>query len=251
MHAGGVAVTTGGMTNSRRRTDALRPVSIRPFPTSAAGSVLIEQGQTRVLCTASIASELPRWLQGKGGQPPEQGWVTAEYAMLPGSTSDRKSRGSDSRGTEIQRLIGRSLRAAVDLKKMPGVMITCDCDVVNADGGTRTASITGAWVALCQAVAHARRAGLLAADPLLGPVAAVSVGIVAGRPALDLDYASDVGAEVDMNVVMNHRGRFIEVQGTGEHGSFSRDELDTLLALADKGIRQLIRHQRRVLRQLQ
>jgi ribonuclease PH len=170
--------------------------------------------------------------------------VTAEYNMMPGSTPDRKRRGPDSRGTEIQRLIGRVLRASVDLDKMPGVAITCDCDVVVADGGTRTASITGAWVALSQAIGHAKKEGLIKGEPRLGPVAAVSVGMIDGKPTLDLDYPLDVRAEVDMNVAMNHRGDFIEVQGTGEKGTFSRGELDALLDLAGKGIKKLIKVQR-------
>ncbi len=234
------------MKKNRKRTD-LRSVTIEPFETHAAGSVMIRQGGTHVLCTASIAEEVPRWLQGKNGQPPTKGWVTAEYSMLPGSTMGRKRRGPDSRGTEIQRLIGRVLRAAVDLNKMPGLAITCDCDVLQADGGTRTASITGAFVALSQAIAHARETGMIKSNPILGPVAAVSVGVIDGQPTLDLDYELDVRAEVDMNVAMNHRGQFIEVQGTGEQGTFSREELDQLLELATKGIRKLVRLQRAVL----
>jgi len=209
---------------------------------------MIEQGNTRVLCTASIADEVPKWLMGKSGAPPEKGWVTAEYAMLPGSTQQRKRRGTDGRGTEIQRLIARTLRAAVDLKKMPGLMITCDCDVISADGGTRTASITGAYVALAKAVAYARKQKLITGNPIIGPVAAVSVGIIDGRAYLDLDYPLDVRAEVDMNVAMNHKGHYIEVQGTAEHGTYDKKQLDTLLGLADKGIRKLIRLQRAALK---
>lgn len=231
---------------TRRRPNELRPTKIQRYPTAAAGGVMITQGTTRVLCTASIAQDLPRWMQGASGSN-ARGWVTAEYAMLPGSTPDRKRRGSDSRGTEIQRLIGRCLRAAVDLEKMPGLMVTCDCDVLVADGGTRTASITGAFVALAQAIGQARRTGLIKKNPIRGPVAAVSVGIVEGRHWLDLDYALDVNAHVDMNVAMDHRGRYIEVQGTAEGAAFSRDELDRLLELAGAGIRKLIRLQRRVL----
>ncbi len=231
-----------------RRRDQLRPVTIRPFPAAAPGSVMIEQGQTRVLCTASVSAEPPRWIPTDEQGNPRHGWVTAEYAMLPGSTPDRKRRGPDSRGTEIQRLIGRTLRAAVDLEKMPGVAITCDCDVVVADGGTRTASITGAFVALAMAVRWARQQGRIARDPILGPVAAVSAGIIDGQPHLDLDYELDVRAEVDLNVAMNHRGRFVEVQGTGEAGVFSRAQLDAMLDLAGKGIRRLIRIQRDALR---
>ncbi len=211
---------------------------------------MITQGQTRVLCTASIAEEVPRWLMDPQTGEPTRGWVTAEYAMLPGSTPDRQRRGSNSRATEIRRLIGRTLRAAVDLEKMPGIAITCDCDVIVADGGTRTASITGAYVALAQAIQAARETGSIASDPIIGPVAAVSVGIVDGQPCLDLDYPLDSCADVDMNVAMNHRKEFIEIQGTGEQATFSRDQLDSLLNLADKGIRKLIQKQRAALRDL-
>ena len=197
-----------------------------------------------ILCTASIASEPPRWIKRDENGDPVHGWVSAEYAMLPGSTPDRKRRGTDGRSTEIQRLIGRVLRAAVDMDKMPGLSITCDCDVLSADGGTRTAAITGAWVALAQAIAKARADGRITTQPLLGPVAAVSVGVIDGEAYLDLDYPLDVRAEVDMNVAMNHKGDFIEVQGTGEKGTFSRDELDTLLDLAGKGIKKLMTLQR-------
>ncbi len=229
-----------------RRADQLRPVTLeRHYPTAAAGSVLMTMGQTRVLCTASISTDLPPWL---ASADPPRGWVTAEYNMLPGSTPDRQRRGPNSRATEIQRLIGRSLRAAVDLTKLPGVQITCDCDVLYADGGTRTASITGAYVALVDAVGAARRDGLIAADPIVGPVAAVSVGVVDGKVHLDLDYPLDVRADVDMNVVMNHRKQFVEVQGTGEAGVFDRAQLDRMLDLAGRGVRQLIRIQREVLR---
>ncbi|MFI4861011.1 MAG: ribonuclease PH [Phycisphaerales bacterium JB063] len=232
---------------SKRRSNQLRPTTIKPFQTNAPGSVVIAMGNTRVLCTASIASEPPRWIKRDDAGNPVHGWVSAEYAMLPGSTHDRKRRGSDGRSTEIQRLIGRVLRAAVDLDKMPGLSITCDCDVLSAEGGTRTAAITGAWVALSQAIAHARKEKRITTQPLLGPVAAVSVGVIDGKPYLDLDYPLDVRAEVDMNVAMNHKGRFIEVQGTGEQGTFSREELDTLLDLAGKGIKKLMTIQRAAL----
>ncbi|HEX7010531.1 MAG TPA: ribonuclease PH [Phycisphaeraceae bacterium] len=235
------------MTLSRRRTQ-LRPVTLEPFVTAAPGSVLITQGGTRVLCTASIARDTPAWLIDPATGQAARGWVTAEYAMLPGSTRDRKRRGADGRSTEIQRFIGRALRAAVDLTKMPGVTITCDCDVLCADGGTRTAAITGAFVALAQAIRAARKQGLIQRDPILGPVAAVSVGLVDSRLHLDLDYALDARAQVDMNVVMNHRGRFIEVQGAGEQGTFSHQELQAMLKLAGQGIRKLMRLQRQVLR---
>ncbi len=231
-----------------RSADQLRPVSFKAAPAAAPGRVLISQGCTQVLCTASVSLDLPPYLKPKPGEKPTQGWVTAEYSMLPGSTPDRKKRGPDSRGTEIQRLIGRALRASVNLKKMPGVSITCDCDVLVADGGTRTASITGGFVALARAIAWARKQGMIERDPILGPVAAVSVGIVDGRPVLDLDYALDVRAEVDMNVAMNHKGELVEVQGTAERGTFARRDLDRLLDLAGKGIRQLIGVQREVLR---
>ncbi len=230
-----------------RRTNPLRPLKItRGYKTAAAGSVLIEAGNTRVLCTASVCTNPPAWLEKAD---PPRGWVTAEYNMLPGSTPDRQKRGPNSRATEIQRLIGRSLRAAVDLEKMPGIQITCDCDVLCADGGTRTVSITGAYVALADALTQARRDKLITANPLIGPVAAVSVGIVDGRVVLDLDYQLDVNAEVDMNVVMNHRGQYIEVQGTGEKGTFDQDQLDQLLTLARSGIRKLIAAQKKALRQ--
>ncbi len=240
----------GGMQNQERAVDALRAVSIEPFPTAAAGSVLISMGQTRVLCTASIDDKPPPWLP-RNAQTGlfERGWVTAEYAMLPGSTAQRKQRKTDGRATEIQRLIGRSLRAAVDLSKMPGVSIACDCDVVYADGGTRTAAITGAYVALVQAVRVAQARGQIVGDPLLPAVAAVSVGVVDGVATLDLDYPLDVRAEVDMNVVMNAEGKFIEVQGTGEQGVFDRSQLNELLDLAGQGIERLLDVQRGALKQ--
>jgi ribonuclease PH len=235
----------------RRSTQQIRPVTIvRHYATAAPGSVLIEMGRTRVLCTASVSPETPPWLLDVATSEPAKGWVTAEYAMLPGSTPDRKRRGADSRGTEIQRLIGRSLRAAVDLRKMAGITITCDCDVLCADGGTRTAAITGAYVALADAMAHCLRQKWIPRSALIGPVAAVSVGIVEGRPVLDLDYALDVRAQVDLNVVMNHRGQLVEVQGTAEQEPFDRRQLNKLLDLAGRGIRQLIRHQRRALRHI-
>lgn len=232
----------------QRRATELRNVSIEPVATAAAGGVVIQQGDTRVLCTASVERDVPRWLIDKATGQATKGWVTAEYSMLPGSTPDRQRRGPTSRGTEIQRLIGRSLRAAVDLEKMPGVAITCDCDVLVADGGTRTAAITGAFVALSMAIAQARRSGLIERDPIIGPVAAVSVGICDGQVHLDLDYPLDVRAEVDLNVAMNHKGDFVEVQGTGEHGTFKREQLDAMLDLAEQGIRKLMREQRRALK---
>ncbi len=233
--------------SSARKPGALRPTTIEPYPTAAPGSVVITMGQTRVLCTASVASEPPKWLPRDDTGAFTRGWVTAEYAMLPGSTPDRKRRGADGRSTEIQRLIARALRAAVDLEKMPGVLITCDCDVLHADGGTRTAAITGGYVALVRAIAAARRNGLIRRNPLLAPVAAVSVGIVDGRPHLDLDYPLDSRAEVDMNVVMTGKGKYVEVQGTGEAGVFDRAQLDALLDLAHKGVRRLMKVQRQAL----
>jgi ribonuclease PH len=235
---------------STRKPDQLRPVSISPFPTAAAGSVVITQGNTRVLCTASVEAELPRWLMVDPVKQPNvkpKGWVTAEYTMHPASTQQRKKRGPDGRATEIQRLIGRALRAGVDLEKMPGVMITVDCDVLYADGGTRTASITGGYVALAMAIRSLMGSGKIEKSPLLSPIAAVSVGIIDGEPVLDLDYPLDVRAEVDMNVVMNGKGQYIEVQGTGEHGTFSKAQLDSLLGLADKGIKKLIQTQKKAL----
>jgi len=232
----------------KRRRNELRKVRIEKYPSGAPGSVMMTAGHTRVLCTASVSTDLPRWLAGKGDKPPTQGWVTAEYSMLPGSTPQRKRRGTDSRGTEIQRLIARSLRAAVDLKKMPGVIITCDCDVIVADGGTRTAAITGAYVALVKAIRWAKKQQIITGKPMLGTVAAVSVGIIEGQSYLDLDYELDVKADVDMNVVANHRGEFVEVQGTAEQRAFSRQQLDELLDLASKGIRKLVRVQRQALR---
>jgi ribonuclease PH len=230
-----------------RATDALRPVRFtRSFTRYAEGSVLVEFGHTRVLCTASIEEGVPGFLRGKG-----QGWVTAEYGMLPRATHTRGAReaakGKQSgRTQEIQRLIGRSLRAALDLNALGERTVTLDCDVLQADGGTRTASITGAWVALADACGRlVREKGVT--DPLHGQVAAISVGIVAGRPVLDLDYVEDSTAETDMNVVMNSGGGFIEVQGTAEGHAMRRDELDALLALAQKGTAELFVAQRAAL----
>jgi ribonuclease PH len=223
-----------------RGADVLRPVRFtRRFTCHAEGSVLVEFGDTRVLCTASIDEGVPPFLRGKG-----QGWVTAEYGMLPRATHTRSpreaARGKQSgRTQEIQRLIGRSLRAAVDLAGLGERTLTIDCDVLQADGGTRTASITGAFVAMAAACESLRARGLLADSPLHGQVAAVSVGIVRGVPMLDLDYGEDSEAETDMNVVMNNGGAFIEVQGTAEGHAFRRHELDALLNLAASGIGEL------------
>jgi ribonuclease PH len=215
----------------------------------AAGSVLVEFGGTRVLCAASASEGVPRWRKGSG-----LGWVTAEYSMLPAATHTRSDRESvkgriGGRTHEISRLIGRSLRAAVDVKALGENTIVLDCDVLQADGGTRTAAITGAYVALADAVAHLRTTGALSssAQPLTGSVAAVSVGIVDGVPRLDLPYVEDVRAETDMNVVMTGHGRFVEVQGTAEGAAFARSELDALLALAEKGCADLTRLQQEAL----
>ena len=237
-------------TKKKRRANALREVKISKFPAAAPGSLMIEMGETKVICTASVASNPPKWLPRDEEGNFVKGWVSSEYNMMPGSTPERKRRGPDSRGTEIQRLIGRCLRAAIDLEKMPGVAITCDCDVVKADGGTRTASITGAWIALSLAVKWAMSEGLIKKNPIKGPLAAISVGIVDGDAYLDLDYELDVRAEVDMNVAMNHKGEYVELQGTGEAGVFDRKQLDELLDLADKGIKKLIRMQRGAVKEL-
>ncbi len=233
---------------SGRATTALRGVQIvRGFTRHAEGSVLIECGDTRVLCTASIEAKVPGFLKGSG-----QGWLTAEYGMLPRSThtrSDREAaRGKQSgRTQEIQRLIGRSLRSVFDLSLLGERTITLDCDVLQADGGTRCASITGAFVAACDAVAALMTSGALARSPVRDLVAAVSVGIVSGVPVLDLDYAEDSGCDTDLNVVMTGRGGFVEVQGTAEGEPFSRPQLDTLIELASQGIGELVTLQRSAL----
>jgi ribonuclease PH len=225
---------------SGRTPDQLRPVRLtRRFAKHAEGSVLIEFGDTHVLCTASVEETVPPFLRGKG-----QGWVTAEYGMLPRSTHTRTAReaakGKQSgRTQEIQRLIGRSLRAVIDLKALGERTITLDCDVLQADGGTRTASITGGFVALSEACEKLVQRRAIAASPIHGQVAAVSVGICSGIPVLDLDYAEDSSAETDMNVVMNNGGAFIEIQGTAEGHAFRRHELDALLNLAATGLGEL------------
>lgn len=230
-----------------RKPNELRPVRItRRFTESAPGSVLIECGRTRVLCTACVAAEVPKWLEGR-----DQGWVTAEYDMLPAATSERRKRnrsGVDGRTQEIQRLVGRSLRAVVDLRQLGENTVFVDCDVLQADGGTRTASITGAYVALCDAIAWGANAKRFPKTALAGAVAAVSVGRVRGRLLLDLDYSEDVEAEVDMNVVMTDAGEFVEVQGTGEKGTFARSDLDRLVRLGERGIRRLLDVQQAALR---
>jgi ribonuclease PH len=236
------------MRPSGRRPDELRPIQItRNFTKHAEGSVLVCFGDTQVICTASVEEKVPHFLKGAG-----QGWVTAEYGMLPRSTTDRMGREAargkqGGRTLEIQRLIGRSLRAAVDLKALGERTITLDCDVIQADGGTRTASITGACVALVEAINRTRELGLLEADPMLGMVASVSVGVFEGAPVLDLDYAEDSNAETDMNVVMNEQGGYIEVQGTAEAAAYSRDELNAMLDLAHQGISEIVQLQRQTL----
>lgn len=234
--------------NDGRGQEDLRPVSLSTgFMPNAEGSCLASMGSTKVICTASIDEGVPRWLQGKG-----QGWVTAEYSMLPRATNERvmrevnKGRPSG-RTQEIQRLIGRSLRAVTDMKLMGERTVWIDCDVLQADGGTRTASITGAFVALAEAFRGLQDQGVLVDWPLIDSVAAVSVGIVDGTPILDLDYSEDSTAEVDMNVVMTGAGKFVEVQGTAEKGTFERKELDILLDLAAKGIGELTIAQDRAL----
>ena len=225
---------------SGRAADALRPVTfVRAFTRHAEGSVLVSFGDTRVLCTASIEDSVPGFLRGRG-----QGWVTAEYGMLPRATHTRSPREAakgkqTGRTQEIQRLIGRSLRAVMDMSALGERTVTLDCDVLQADGGTRTAAITGAYVALVDACAALVARGALATSPLHGQVAAVSVGICGGVPLLDLDYAEDSQAETDMNVVMKDGAAFVEVQGTAEGHAFRRDELDALLTLASEGIARL------------
>jgi ribonuclease PH len=236
------------MRPSGRAPAELRAIKLtRNYTKHAEGSVLVEFGDTKVICTASVNEGVPRFLKGKG-----EGWVTAEYGMLPRSTGSRMNREAaqgkqGGRTMEIQRLIGRSLRAVVDTAALGERTITIDCDVIQADGGTRTASITGGYVALADAISHLREKKLIKKDPLHGQVASVSVGIFQGEPIVDLDYAEDSGAETDMNVVMNDGGAFIEVQGTAEGHAFRREELDAMLALADQGIRQLLEKQREAL----
>ena len=227
-----------------RRPDQLRPISFqRDFTEFAAGSVLVSFGRTKVLCTASIDERVPRWMKGKG-----EGWVTAEYSMLPGSTDDRvrrevKEGRPSGRTQEIQRLIGRSLRSVCDMATLGERQVIVDCDVLQADGGTRTASICGGYVALHDAFTRLVQAGTIKANPLGEACAAISVGIIDGVPMLDLPYVEDVRAEVDMNVVMTSGGRFIEVQGTAEGQPFSRDGLDRLLDLAQGGIAEITQMQ--------
>ena len=233
------------MRPSQRQPDQARPLRItRNFTRHAEGSVLIEMGDTQVLCTASVEESLPPFLRGKG-----QGWVTAEYGMLPRSTHTRSAReaakGKQSgRTQEIQRLIGRSLRAVIDLKALGERQITLDCDVLQADGGTRCASITGAWLALNDACEKLVAEGKLPANPLRDHVAAISVGIYQGIPVLDLDYPEDSGCDTDMNVIMTGSGGIVEIQGTAEGEPFSRAQMDQLIDLAEAGIKQLISAQK-------
>lgn len=230
---------------TNRPVDALRPVRItRGYTEMTPGSVLIEMGKTRVLCTAAFEEDVPRWMRDSG-----KGWVTAEYAMLPGSSPQRVRRSAieGGRTKEIQRLIGRSLRAVVDRAALGERTITLDCDVIQADGGTRTAAITGAYVALVDACRWLLSRGLIKKDPIHGQVAAVSVGIFGDTAVLDLDYPEDSSAETDLNVVMNDGGGFIELQGTAEGHAFRRDELDEMLGLAELGIRQLMDFQEKAL----
>ena len=234
--------------SSGRAPSQLREITfVRHFTRHAEGSVLVCFGDTRVICTASVSDGVPRFLRGSG-----QGWITAEYGMLPRSTGERMDREATrgkqgGRTVEIQRLIGRSLRAAVDMEQLGEYTINIDCDVIQADGGTRTAAISGGCVALVDALRHLRRRDAIAADPLRYLVASVSVGVVAGRPVLDLDYEEDSGADTDMNVIMAESGEFIEVQGTAEGDLFNRQELDSMLDLASQGIAQIVELQRAAL----
>ena len=229
-----------------KKANELRKIEIiRNFTKYAAGSVLIKWGDTWVLCTASVSDKVPPFLKDSG-----KGWVTAEYSMLPSCTPDRKDRDIkklklDARSTEIQRLVGRSLRAAVDMELLGERMITVDCDVLQADGGTRCASITGGMVALRDAIDKLLKDGVIAKDPIKHHIAAVSVGVCKGKPTLDLDYIHDSTAEVDLNVVMTDDGRFVELQGTAEHEPFTEASLDALRALAKKGLRKIFALQKR------
>lgn len=240
---------SGSIRPSGRSNDEQREVKItRNYTKHAEGSVLIESGETKVLCTASVESRVPGFLRGKG-----QGWVTAEYGMLPRSTGSRMRRESSAgkqsgRTMEIQRLIGRSLRAVVDLEALGEHTITLDCDVIQADGGTRTASISGAYIALADAVNYMLEKQMIKKNPMHGQVASISVGIYNGVPVLDLDYAEDCNAETDMNIVMNEAGGFIEVQGTAEGHAFQPDELNAMLELGKQGILHLIEKQNEALR---
>jgi ribonuclease PH len=226
-----------------RQPDELRPVSITPDCNRyAEGSALIAFGETQVICTASVEEKVPGFLEGQG-----RGWVTAEYAMLPRSTHTRSARGGGGRGQEIQRLIGRSLRAAVDSRLMGPRQITIDCDVIQADGGTRTAAITGGWVALALALRRLQRAGKIAKDPLRQPIAAISAGIIDGEARVDLPYVEDSQAEVDCNFIMTGDGRFVEIQATAEKDAFSPQQYAALVALAGQAMKTLFARQQEAL----
>ena len=237
------------MRHGDRQTNELRPIQVqRNFTQSAPGSVLIQAGRTTVLCTACIEESVPPW---KASQENPTGWVTAEYSMLPGSTTPRKRRERgklDGRSSEIQRLIGRSLRAAVDLDRLGEMKITIDCDVIEADGGTSTASITGAWVAMAMAIEWMQDKGMLPTSPLRTQVAATSAGMLNGELLLDLDYQEDSNAGVDFNVVMLGTGQLVEVQGTAEGEPFSREQMNSLIDLAERGIRELLTAQQEALK---
>ncbi|MGL5965385.1 MAG: ribonuclease PH [Fusobacteriaceae bacterium] len=236
------------MRNNERDVDALREIKVtKDFNIHAEGSVLIEVGHTKVICTATVVEKVPMFLRNKG-----KGWLTAEYSMLPRATGERTQREAakgklGGRTMEIQRLIGRALRAAIDLEKLGERTITIDCDVIQADGGTRTTSITGGYIALALAVKKLMEKGLLQDNPLISNVAAISVGIVNATPLLDLDYSEDSEAAVDMNVIMNGKGEYVEIQGTGEEATYSRKELNLLLDLAEKGIENIIQIQNSII----
>lgn len=250
MTAASTSAAPAGPRSDGRTNDQLRPVRFQNhIAPNATGSTLIEWGQTRVICGVTVEESVPRWMKEQGVTG---GWITAEYSMLPYSTQQRKQRDIskgkiDGRSQEIQRLIGRSLRAAIDLEKLGPRTIWIDCDVLQADGGTRTAAITGAFVALELAIRKLIADGKLTASPLLNPVAAVSVGIVGGQPLVDLCYVEDVAAAVDMNLVMNAAGEFIELQGSGEESTFSEAQLAAMLALGKEGVQQLLALQRAAL----
>ena len=232
--------------SDNRKNDDLRPITfVRDFTTMADGSVLVTFGNTSVLCTASVDESVPRWMKGSGS-----GWVTAEYSMLPGSSPERvrrETKGPKGRTQEIQRLIGRSLRAVCDMERLGERQITVDCDVLQADGGTRVASICGGFLALHDALSRLVTKGELSLHPIIEACAAVSVGIIHGEPRLDLPYEEDSKADTDMNIVMTESGEFIEIQGTAEKFSFSRQELDVLLSLAENGIREIISLQKELI----
>jgi len=230
-----------------RRNDEIRPLKIRTsYLAHAEGSVLIEMGMTKVICAVSVEERVPPFLKGEG-----RGWITAEYSMLPRSTITRTPREMGGRNYEIRRFIGRSLRAGFDLSLLGERTLIVDCDVIQADGGTRTASVSGGWVAIYQALLRMKEMGEINTIPVKNIVAAVSVGIVDGLPMLDLCYEEDVRADVDLNVVMTDRGEFVEIQGTGEGRAFDRDELSELLGLAEKGIKEIISCQRKAIEEIE